>query len=397
MLSLSNARQSITTLAVPGEPIPVALTEALGLVLAEPVVADVDLPPFDRATIDGLAVRVADANSGVSFRLVNTKSYRSGDGIEVGPGHAARVKAGDPLPVGADTIVAEPARKAKRFNLPPNLDIEPGRHIVRRGNWLTAGTRILAAGTRLTPAMVGLLASQGYTHPVCHRRVRVAVAAVGDDLVGPGEAPVLNRERNAANLAITAPLLQWGAMPLDLGAVGREGLEGIVHRALSTQVALILGPIGGLVSRTLERVGFEPMFEEVALEPGGSMAYGVVRDPLGRVATHVVHLTSEPLAALASVLLVVAPLIVKLQGGQHPTPRLAIWEGAHPKTGHVARALPVRLIHTPDAKVVAQPLETFDPADLSGFAQAQALVLLESNSGPWTGGELVEVITLDRH
>ena len=78
MLSLSAARQLITTLALPGEPIPVALTEALGLVLAEAVVADVDLPPFDRATVDGLAFRVADAHAGVALRLISPKGYRSG-------------------------------------------------------------------------------------------------------------------------------------------------------------------------------------------------------------------------------------------------------------------------------------------------------------------------------
>lgn len=396
MLSLTAARQLITTMALPGEPISVALTEALGLVLAESAVADVDLPPFDRSTVDGLAFRVADAHAGVALRLVSSKGYRSGDGIEVGPGRAARVKAGDPLPVGADTVVAEPPSKSRSFNFPANLDLPPGRHIVRRGNWLTAGTSILNAGTRLTPAMVGLLASQGYTHPVCHRRVRVAVAAVGDDLVGPGDAPVLNRERNAANLAVTAPLLQWGALPLDLGAVGRDGLEGIVHRAFSAQVALILGPVGGLVSKTLERVGMTPVFEGVALEPGGAMTYGVVRDGLGKVTTHVVHISTEPLAALASVLLVVAPLIAKLQGGERPVPRLAIWDGTHACTSSLARAIPVRLIHTADARCLARPLMPCDSANLPGFAQAEALVVLEPESGPWTGGELVEAVALGR-
>ncbi len=396
MLSLSTARQLITTLALPGEPISVALTEAVGLVLTEPVVADVDLPPFDRATVDGLALRVADAHAGVALRLISSKGYRSGDGIEVGPGRAARVKAGDPLPVGADTIVAEPPSKAKRFSLPPNLGLEPGRHIVRRGNWLTSGTPILSAGTRLTPAMVGLLASQGCTHPVCHRRVRVAVAAVGDDLVGPGDAPVLNRERNAANLAVMAPLLQWGAMPLDLGAVGREGLEGIVHRALSAQVALILGPSGGLISKTLERLGVSIVFEGVALEPGGSLSYGVTRDSLGNVTTHVVHLTSEPLAALAAVLVVVAPLITKLQGGGLPLTRLAVWDGTHPRTHSVARAVPVRLSHNSEARCIAQPLQACDSADLSGFAHAEALAVLHAETGPWMGGELVEVVAMGR-
>lgn len=399
MLSLSEARRRIIALAEPMEATQVALTEALGLVLAEPVVADVDLPPFDRAAVDGLALRVADARAGAELRLVGRSRIRPGDGYEIGPGRAARVKAGDPLPVGADTVVAEressslPGR-ARRLTIAHAP--HEGTHVVRRGDLLTAGTAILAAGTRLTPAMVGLLASQGCTHPVCHRRVRVAVLAVGDDLVGPGDAPVLNRERNAANLALMAPLLRWGATAQDLGAVGLDRMDDALQRAFSARVALVLGPPEGAVSLALAKFGVSLEFEEVALDPGGRLAYGVIRDSSGRVTTHVVHLSTEPLAALAAVLLLVAPLISRLQGDAAQTwpMRRAVWDGTSPPTAARARAVPIRLFLADDTRTFARPMLSRSPADLPGLALADALAVLEPHSGPWAGGELVEVVPM---
>src|SRR6185437_13973643 len=129
-----------------------------------------------------------------------------------------------PLPQGTDAVAPiDDIRPEPIAELPHVVALwraaEPGRHVVRRGAYLRAGTELAPAGTRLHLPLIGLLAAQGCVHPVCHRRIRVAVLAVGDHLVEPGAAPVLHRERNAAGATVVAPCLQWGATAHDLGTV----------------------------------------------------------------------------------------------------------------------------------------------------------------------------------
>ncbi len=244
MLSLAEARARVLERAEPGEAIEVALTEAVGLVLAEPVVGDVDLPPFDRAAFDGYALRAVDATAGVRLRVIAL--HRGRESVEVGCGEAAWITAGEAMPIGADTVTrTEDTRPEPDFG-PPRLvevlrTVECGRNVVHRGYYFRSGTELAPPGTRLRLSMVGLLAAQGCVHPVCYRRVRVAVMAVGDHLVGPGEAPVLDRERNAAGLTVVAPCLRWGATAHDLGTVAEDQLDAALARALTAPVVVVLG------------------------------------------------------------------------------------------------------------------------------------------------------------
>ncbi|MBV8382213.1 MAG: hypothetical protein JOZ63_06385, partial [Planctomycetaceae bacterium] len=256
MLSLAEARARVLERAEPGEAIEVALTEAVGLVLAEPAIGDVDLPPFDRAAFDGYALRAGDAPAGGRLRVVGP--HRGREAVEVGRGEAARITAGEPLPVGADAVVRTEGTRPEPGTGPPRLvevlrGVERGQNVVPRGYFIPSGTELAPSGTRLRLSMVGLLAAQGCVHPVCHRRVRVAVVAVGDHLVGPGEAPVLDRERNASGLTVVAPCLRWGATAHDLGSVAEAELAPALARALTAPVVVVLGDPEGAVPRALAR------------------------------------------------------------------------------------------------------------------------------------------------
>src|SRR5262249_54502185 len=142
------------------------------------------------------------------------------------------------------------------------------------------------------------LAAQGCVHPVCYRRVRVAVLAVGEHLVGPGEAPVMHRERNAAGATVVTPCLRWGATAHDLGAVTEDGLDAALARPLTAPIVVILGPPSRRLLGSRSRAGVEPLISGVALHPGKRLTYGVVPGEAGRVAHHVFHLPQSPIAAL---------------------------------------------------------------------------------------------------
>ncbi len=248
MWSLAKAQAWIIEGAEPAEGIEVPLVEALGLVLAEPAVADVDQPPFDRAACDGYALRGDDATQGTRLRLIKRHRGQTCGEVELGAGEATLVAAGEAMPVGADTVLrveqglAESAsaatspgselevlrigdsprrsRNGEALGALPGHDGPRDRNIIPRGAALRAGSLLAPAGTRITIPLVGVLAAQGWIHPICHRRVRVAVLAVGAELVNPGEAPVLHFERNAAGPALAIPCIhRFGATAHDLGAV----------------------------------------------------------------------------------------------------------------------------------------------------------------------------------
>ena len=356
MLSLGEALARILEEAVPGEAIQVTLTEAQGLVLAEPLMADVDLPPFDRAGHDGYAALAADTEPGATLDVIVPKKGRRSSGAKTAElilvrGETTHVAAGDPMPVGADTIIrTEDSRPEPGVGAPREVVVlrtsTPGQSVVTRGYFLKAGTQIAAAGVRLRLPMVALLAAEGCVHPLCHRRARVAVLSVGDHLVGPGEAPVMHRERNAAGPTVVAPCLHWGATAHDLGAVTERELPAALDRALTAPVVVILGEPEGAIPRALKKACVEPVFESVSLHPGKRVSYGVVRDGSGHAVHHVFQMASNPVGILTAVSLLLGPLISRLHGAlDEGGNRLrAVWSSPpHRPTDDRLWAVPVTL------------------------------------------------------
>jgi molybdopterin molybdotransferase len=224
----------------------------------------------------------------------------------------------------------------------------------------------------------------------------VAVLAVGDHLVGPGEAPVMHRERNAVGPTIVAPCLHWGASAHDLGTVAERDLDAALSRALTAPVVVVLGPIEGAIPRALARAEVEPVIEGVALTPGKRMTYGVVTNGSGAVRHHVFHLPPSPVGALAVVTLLIGPLLARLQGSlaePSPWPR-ALWTGSFRPTDDRLWAVPVTLRPGDDGRLRAVPVPYRGKDDVLGFAGADALALLPARNGPWQGGEVVEIAPL---
>ena len=392
MLSVHEARALIVAGAEPGPPIAVPLSEAPGLWAAEDLTADVDLPPFDRAAVDGHAARAEDAPPGARLRVLGPEDADGAPLAEVRllPGECLPVRAGAAMPEGADLVIAaDEGRLERGFGDGGELVVTrggPGRPtsgVLPRGAYLRAGDPLVAAGTRLSLPMMGLLASQGCVHPVCRRRVRVAVVAVGDHLVNPSDAPVMHRERNAAGPSAVIACLLPGATAHDLGVVAERDLPGALARALTAAVVIVPGEPEGAIPEALREAGVVPRFSGVALRPGGSVVYGVAASEDGSPgAHHVFHLPSCPTEVLAAVRLFVSPLIARLHGAPAvpPPPLRALWEGPapplNPSDGKVARAVPVRLSVDARARLTAHPLPSRGPGDLAALAPADALALL---------------------
>src|SRR5713101_6142775 len=161
------------------------LGETMGRVLAEDIVADSDLPPFDRAQMDGYAVRAAEvAAAPARLRIVGESAAGAGWHQEMKAGEAVRIMTGAPVPTGADAVQqVELTREPERESVEILKSVEAGRSIVRRGAEIKAGETVLRAGEEINAAMIATLASFGYAQVKVGRRPRVAVMATGSELV----------------------------------------------------------------------------------------------------------------------------------------------------------------------------------------------------------------------
>src|SRR6185369_4430811 len=192
MISVSEAIQIVRqqTHALPVEHVP--LHEALGRVLAQDVVADSDLPPFDRSQMDGYAVRAVDAQTApVRLRIVGESAAGRGWHEQLEEGQAVRIMTGAPVPAGADSVQqVELAHELKDGTVVELLEsVEAGKSIVKRGSEIRAGETVLNAGTPINAAMMAVLAAFGYATVNVFRRPRVAVLATGTELVSVDQKP----------------------------------------------------------------------------------------------------------------------------------------------------------------------------------------------------------------
>ncbi len=264
------------TKALPSER--VALDDALGRVLAEDVVADTDLPPFDRAQMDGYAVRSVDtADAPVRLKLVGEAAAGEGWRGHLRAGEAVRIMTGAPLPVGADGV--QQVELTSEHEDGALVEIEratrPGQFYVPRGSEIRKGETVLRAGEEVNAARMAVLASFGYASVAAYRRPRVAVLATGSELVAASEQPGTDQIRDSNSYSLSAYAALAGAEVERLPFAGDdpELLRRLIEEAAGRADVLILS--GGVsmgrydfTKAALHALGAEVFFERVSLRPG---------------------------------------------------------------------------------------------------------------------------------
>ncbi len=307
----------------------VALAAARGRVLAQDVIAPLDLPPFDNSAVDGYAVRHADlAASGETRLAVTARSFAGAAAASpVETGQAVRIFTGAPMPPGADTVfMQEDTREGGgSVIVPPGL--KPGANRRLAGEDVKKGSVLLPAGRRLAAPDAALAAAVGLTGLAVRRRLRVALFSTGDEIVEPG-APRPAPALYDANRTLLAGMLErLGAQTTDLGIVPDD--PGALQTAIAAAAKnhdLVL-TTGGVstgeadhVRDAVEAIG-RLWFWRVAIKPGRPVAMGVVSD--GGNGAAFVGLPGNPVAAFVTFARVVRPLLLRL-GGARPEPLVAL-------------------------------------------------------------------------
>jgi len=264
------------------EPEEVALDAALGRTLAGEVSPDIDIPGFDRSTMDGYAVRAADtfgASEGAPawLRVAGTVSMGEEPAFSLAQGEAAAISTGGMLPKGADAVVmVEYTDPVDEGTIEVYRSVAPGHHVITRGEDFEKGRVILAAGTPIGAAEIGLLAAAGRTAVTVYKKPRVGILSTGDEVVPVGELPKRAEIRDINTHTLSAMVAEAGGVPLAFGIAGDgEGdLDPLLKEALATcdMVLISGGSSVGMRDRTLSAMQGAPESEVlvhgIAISPG---------------------------------------------------------------------------------------------------------------------------------
>jgi molybdopterin molybdotransferase len=325
LIAVAHARASVLEEILPLDPEPVAIDDALGRVLAEDVRAAEDVPPFPCSAMDGYAILAGD--SGRRLRIVGES--RAGTPAEhpVSEGEAIRVSTGAAIPAGATAVIPQEEVDGEAEEIETRAPSAPGQHIRGAGEDMRAGALQLTAGSRLGAVDLGAAVAAGVGTLSVSRRPRVTVLCTGDELRAPGEplGPGEIHNSNApmlVGLATAAGALAGAArrLPDDRAATER----GIEEALQSSDVVIISGGVSvgphDHVKPALAELGVDEVFWSVALQPGKPTWFGRRSGGPGGVSPLVFGLPGNPVSAVVTFSLFVAPALAALQGGPAPRP-----------------------------------------------------------------------------
>ncbi|MEU8889401.1 gephyrin-like molybdotransferase Glp [Streptomyces sp. NPDC048442] len=414
----------------PLEPIELQLPDAQGCVLVEDVTVPVALPPFDNSSMDGYAVRVADvAGASTEFPAVLTVigDVAAGSGgadvLTVGPGEAARIMTGAPLPPGAQAVVpvewtdggsgGGPATTMRAAGANPEDSTGEVRvhrpakdraHVRAVGSDVKAGDTALEAGTVLGPPQIGLLAAIGRATVLVHPRPRVVVMSTGSELVQPGEKLAAGQIYDSNSFALTAAARAAGAIAYRVGAVTDDADE--LRATIEDQLvrADLLVTTGGVsvgaydvVKEALSSAADEDEpgsgvdFRKLAMQPGKPQGFGSI----GPDHTPLLALPGNPVSSYVSFELFVRPVIRALMGLKdvHRTTVRATLTADEPLGSPAGKRQFLRAVYDAEAGTVT-PVGGSGSHLIAALAHADSLLIVPEDTIEVAPGTEVEVVLL---
>ncbi|HKX11421.1 MAG TPA: gephyrin-like molybdotransferase Glp [Stellaceae bacterium] len=375
----------------------VALADAFGRVLAEPVIARRTQPPAALSAMDGYAVRAADVKQ-VPARLRVVGAVPAGKSYDrpLSAGEAVRIFTGAPLPRGADAIVIQEDTDRDGETVVVREGAPSGRYVRPAGLDFETGAVGIPARRRLTARDIGLAAGMDRPWLMVHRRPRVAILSTGDEIVMPGDPVGPNQIVSSNSLALGAFVESCGAVPLQLG-IAADTPDSVQRLAEGARGADLLITTGGasvgdhdLVKDALRVSGLELDFWQIAMRPGKPLMVGRYRDAV------MVGLPGNPVSTMVCALIFLKPAIERLSGldpvaEPAVTARLAVPLAANDRRQDYLRAT---LARAADGELEAKPFEKQDSSMMSLLARADCLVVRPPHAPAAKAGERVTIIQL---
>lgn len=368
----------------------VELGRATGRVLARPLTADQDQPPFARSTRDGFACRAVEASAHVSLAVAGSTRAGQTPAGELPHGSVWEIMTGAPVPVGADAVVmVEHVTVADRHvTLAADRKIAPGDNIVAQGAQARKGDVLLPAGTPVTAAQVALLAACGHAAVDVFVRPRVAILATGDEIVPIRTVPGPSQIRNSNGPMLAALVAAAGGEPWVLPSASdrADALDASLAQAAEADLLLITGGVSAgkfdLVEPALARAGARFHFTGVRMQPGKPLVFGDLPKRAGAVrALPFFGHPGNPVSTAVTFLLFAAPVLMALGGSLEAGPRFALARlepnaHAHAKAG-LTRFLPAKCTFGALGELPEVALVPWQGSgDLAAMAQANCFLVV---------------------
>lgn len=385
-------------------PLRLPLDDALDSVLAEDVASPLDIPAWTNSAMDGYAARGADvrgasAETPVRLRVVEQLPAGRFPTHALGPGEAARIFTGAPLPEGADSVIRQEDTDLGAETVAIFKDRDVGVNIRRAGEDIRRGETVLRAGTALGPAQLGVLASLAVAHPLVYRRPRVAILGSGDEIVDVDqpEAILSGRKTASSNThTLVALVRRAGGEPMNLG-IARDTPESLrAHLARAVEADLLVTTAGisvgehDYVRAVLEELGAEQRFWKLRMRPGAPVGFGLLRG------VPWIGLPGNPVSTMVTFELFVRPAIRAMSGHALPYRRAIAVRAAEPisvkpRLQHFLRAIVSQGPAGPEARLTGPQ----GSGILTSMVVANALLVLPEGQFDAPAGASLSAIVFD--
>jgi len=396
MISVEEAVARIVSAFAPTPGETVAIGDAAGRVLAQDAPARSSQPPFPVSSMDGYALRAADAaKPGATLRVIGASPAGHPFAGKVGAGEAVRIFTGGVVPEGADGIVIQEDAQASGDRVKLNIAAEAGKHIRVAGLDFSQGEALAVKGLRLSARDLSLIAAGDVAQVLVRKRPRVVFAATGDELSLPGAPRKPGGIVASSGYALAAMIERWGGEAVDLGILPdtSEAVAGIADKAEGADLVVTLGgaSVGDhdLVQKALGPRGFALDFWKIAMRPGKPLIFG----KLGK--TPLLGLPGNPVSTLVCALLFLKPAIAAMLGRADDTAMVTAKLAGDLKANDGRQDYLRARIEMRGGERFVSAFAVQDSSMLSVLARADALIVRKPHAPPARAGETVSVLLLE--
>jgi molybdopterin molybdotransferase len=381
------------------------LMDSLGHILAQDVRSDINMPPFDKATMDGYALQGKDISAAsratpALLQVIEEIPAGSLPQKTVTPGHASRIMTGAPVPDGADTVImVEDTESGPEAHSVRVLDVtKVGANIARLGEDVKVGQVVLSKGSPIRPPEIGILAAVGAVSVPVYRKPIVGVIATGSEIVEPGLEPGRGQIRNSNGYSMMAQVLQAGGRPEYLGIAQDDAaaLKQVIGTGLETcDIVLLSGGVSAgvydLVQDAMRDLGIEVLFDRIRMKPGKPLTFGVKGKKL------IFGLPGNPVSSVVGLELLVRPAIRLMQSMSHPhLPQVrTILKAEFRQSPGRKQFVPAHSIPGEHGVWTSETVGYHGSADLFSLARANSLFVVGAEVSHVAAGSELDLIVLE--
>ncbi len=380
------------------------LASAAGRILASPLLADDDQPPFPRSTRDGYACRVAEVAAHIALPIAGSTHAGEPPADPLPLSSAWEIMTGAPVPAEADCVVMleHVEESGTTIQLLPSRTISAGDNIVAQGAQARRGDQLLSPGISLESAQIALAASCGYSSVEVFARPRVAILTTGDELVPVNATPDPGKIRNSNASMLAALVAKYGGHPIVLptAADTAGALDSALAKAAGADMLLISGGVSAgkydLVEPALAHLGAQFHFTGVKIQPGKPLVFGEISR--AHSPQPFFGLPGNPISSACTFQIFAAPILAAVSGSRETHPRFLLAQLSRDterkgKPG-LTRFLPALCTFNPSVNALPQvaTVPWHGSGDLTAFAQSNCFLVIPEDAAHLEGGSTVRIL-----